>query len=152
MPELDAIDRAIVNRLQDDLPVCERPYAAVAAELGIDEDELLARLQRLLDERVLTRFGPLYDAERLGGAFSLVAMAVPEDRFDAVADLVNAYPEVAHNYRREHALNMWFVLATERPEAIARLTAEIAERTGLPVYDMPKEAEYHLRLKLEARP
>ena len=152
MAELDAIDCAIVNRLQDDLPVCERPYAEVAAELGIDETELLSRLQRLLDERVLTRFGPLYDAERLGGAFSLVAMSVPEDRFEEVAERVNAFPEVAHNYRREHAFNMWFVLATETPEDIARVNAEIATRTGLPVYDMPKEAEYHLRLKLEACP
>ncbi len=152
MAELDAIDCAIVNRLQDDLPVCERPYAEVAAELGIDETELLSRLQRLLDERVLTRFGPLYDAERLGGAFSLVAMSVPEERFDSVAEQVNAFPEVAHNYRRDHAFNMWFVLATETPADIARVNAEIAARTGLPVYDMPKEAEYHLRLKLEACP
>jgi len=150
MPErLDALDRAIVNRLQDGLPLSERPYAEVAAELGLEEAELLARLEDLLARRVLTRFGPLYDAERLGGAFSLVAMAVPEARFDEVAELVNAYPQVAHNYRREHELNMWFVLATERPEEIARLNAEIAARTGLPVYDMPKEAEYHLRLKLE---
>ncbi|HEB67043.1 MAG TPA: Lrp/AsnC family transcriptional regulator [Gammaproteobacteria bacterium] len=152
MAELDAIDCAIVNRLQDDLPVCERPYAEVAAELGIDEAELLSRLQRLLDERVLTRFGPLYDAERLGGAFSLVAMSVPEDRFEEVAERVNAFPEVAHNYRRDHDFNMWFVLATETPEDIARVNAEIATCTGLPVYDMPKEAEYHLRLKLEACP
>jgi len=152
MAELDATDCAIVNRLQDDLPVCERPYAEVAAELGIDETELLSRLQRLLDERVLTRFGPLYDAERLGGAFSLVAMSVPEDRFDSVAEQVNAFPEVAHNYRRDHAFNMWFVLATETPADIARVNAEIAACTGLPVYDMPKEAEYHLRLKLEACP
>ncbi len=152
MAELDALDCAIVNRLQDDLPVCEQPYAEVAAELGIDETELLSRLQRLLDERVLTRFGPLYDAERLGGAFSLVAMLVPEDRFDTVAEQVNAFPEVAHNYRRDHAFNMWFVLATETPADIARINAAIAARTGLPVYDMPKEAEYHLRLKLEACP
>lgn len=149
MAELDALDRAIVNRLQDGLPLSERPYAEVAAELGIAEAELLQRLDALLARRVLTRFGPLYDAERLGGAFSLVAMAVPEARFDEVAELVNAYPQVAHNYRREHELNMWFVLATERPEEIARLNTEIAARTGLPVYDMPKEAEYHLRLKLE---
>ena len=152
MAELDDLDCAIVNRLQDDLPMCERPYAEAAGELGIDEAELLTRLQRLLDERVLTRFGPLYDAERLGGAFSLVAMSVPEDRFEEVAERVNAFPEVAHNYRREHAFNMWFVLATETPEDIARVNAEIVAQTGLPVYDMPKQAEYHLRLKLEACP
>ena len=149
MPELDALDRAIVNRLQEGLPVSERPYAEVAAALETSETELLERLQRLLDERVLTRFGPLYDAERLGGAFALCAMAVPEARFDAVAEQVNALPEVAHNYRRDHRFNMWFVLATEQPEAIDRIATTLQEQTGLPVYVMPKEREYHLRLKLE---
>ena len=150
MPELDALDRAIVNRLQAGLPVSERPYAEVAAELETSEAVLLERLRRLLDERVLTRFGPLYDAERLGGAFALCAMAVPEDRFDTVAEQVNALPEVAHNYRREHRFNMWFVLATEQPDDIERIAGAVREQTGLPVYVMPKEREYHLRLKLEA--
>jgi len=150
MPELDALDRAIVNRLQAGLPVSECPYADVAAELDTSEAVLLERLQRLLDARILTRFGPLYDAERLGGAFALCAMAVPEDRFEAVAEQVNALPEVAHNYRRDHDFNMWFVLATEQPDDIERIAADLQERTGLPVYVMPKEREYHLRLNLEA--
>jgi DNA-binding Lrp family transcriptional regulator len=70
---MDALDRAIVNRLQDGFPVCERPYEVVAGQLGCDEDELLARLDRLLSDRVLTRFGPMCHAERLGGGLSLGA-------------------------------------------------------------------------------
>ena len=151
MPELDAVDRQIIDKLQGDFPLCERPYAEAAERLGIGEDELLARLQRLLDARVLTRFGPMVQIERMGGAFVLAALRVPEERYDEVADLVNALPEVAHNYRREHALNMWFVLATETPAGIGAAIARIEEATGLPVYAFPKEREYFVEMKLAAR-
>jgi len=97
---------------------------------------------------VLSRFGPMYHAERLGGGLSLAALAVPEADFERVIDAVNAFPEVAHNYRREHELNMWFVLATETPEAIDTAIAGIEAATGLPVYNMPKEEEFHVRLHL----
>jgi len=151
MPELDAVDRQIIDKLQGDFPLCERPYAEAAERLGIGEDELLARLQRLLDARVLTRFGPMVQIERMGGAFVLAALRVPEERYDEVAGLVNALPQVAHNYRREHALNMWFVLATETPAGIGAAIARIEEATGLPVYAFPKEREYFVEMKLAAR-
>lgn len=116
---LDDLDRRIINALQGGFPLCDEPYREVADGLGTTEAELLARLQRLLDARVLTRFGPMFQIERLGGRFVLAALAVPEERFDEVTALVNALPEVAHNYRREHRLNMWFVLATETPAWVA---------------------------------
>jgi DNA-binding Lrp family transcriptional regulator len=145
---MDALDRRIINRLQQGFPISERPYAEVAMELGIDETELLTRLQTLLDRGKLSRFGPIYDAEKTGGAFSLVAMQVPPDRFEEVAAIVNGFPEVAHNYEREHAFNMWFVLATESPQRIAEINEAIRQRTGIPVFDMPKQEEYFLRLNL----
>ena len=151
MPELDAVDRKIIDKLQGDFPLCDEPYAAAAFQLGISGDELLERLQRLLDTRVLTRFGPLVHIERMGGAFVLAALQVPEERYDQVADLVNALPEVAHNYRREHALNMWFVLATETQDGIGAAIARIEEITGLPVHAFPKEREYFVEMKLAAR-
>ena len=151
MPELDAVDRKIIDNLQGDFPLCDEPYAAAARQLGISGEELLERLRRLLDTRVLTRFGPLVHIERMGGAFVLAALQVPEGRYDEVADLVNALPEVAHNYRREHALNMWFVLATEAQDGIAAAVARIEEATGLPVHAFPKEREYFVEMKLAAR-
>ena len=149
-PPLDATDRAIVNRLQEGLPLTERPYAGVAAELGLTEDALLRRLQALLEARVLTRFGPFFDAAALGGAFCLCAMAVPADRFDAVAVAVNAHPEVAHNYARTHRLNMWFVLATETPDGIAAAADAIEAETGLRVYRFPKEEEFFIGFRVAA--
>lgn len=148
LDDLDAVDRRLINRLQDGLPLVARPYAAVAEELGVTEGDLLYRLERLREGGVLSRFGPMYHAERLGGGLTLAALAVPESRYDEVTETVNAFPEVAHNYRREHDLNMWFVLATEAPERIAETVADIEAATGLPVFNMPKEEEFHVRLHL----
>jgi len=147
---LDAMDRDIINALQGGFPITEQPYADTAARLGMDEDELITRIDRLLDDGTLSRFGPMYHAERMGGALTLAAIAVPEDRFDAVAEQVNAHAEVAHNYAREHELNMWFVLATEAPDRIDEVIAEIEEETGLRVYNMPKTEEFYIGLRFEA--
>lgn len=149
-PELDATDRRIINHLQGGFPVCERPYAAAAAEIGIAEADLLARLQRLRDDKVLSRFGPMYHAEKMGGAFCLAALAVPEERFEAVAEIINGFPEVAHNYAREHAFNMWFVIATEHPERVDTVIAEIEASTGLTVLAVPKLREFYVGLRFEA--
>lgn len=150
MTGLDALDRALLDRLQDGIAVTDRPFLAVAQELGATQETVLGRLRRMLRKGVLTRFGPMFNAEAMGGAFCLCAMAVPPERFDAVAELVNGFPEVAHNYERDHRLNMWLVLAAERPERIAAVAEEIEARTGLAVLRLPKEAEFFLRLKVAA--
>lgn len=147
---MDEADRRIVNALQEGFPVCERPYAVAARDLGMTEPALIARLDHLLEQGVLTRFGPLFQVERMGGAFMLAAMAVPEDRFDSVAACVNARNDVAHNYARTHPLNMWFVLATETPAQAVAAIAAIERDTGLAVHAFPKEREYFVELKLEA--
>jgi len=147
---MDATDRRLINRLQDGFPVVEHPYAAVAAELGLTEADVIARVGQLLANGVLSRFGPLFDAERMGGAFTLAAMAVPEERFDEVVAIVGTFPEVAHNYARDHALNMWFVVATERPGRVAEVLTDIETATGLSVIDLPKEEEFFLGLRLVA--
>ncbi|HEY5682228.1 MAG TPA: AsnC family transcriptional regulator [Sulfuricaulis sp.] len=147
---MDAIDRAIINNLQGGFPLSERPYAEAAARLGLDEDELIRRLDTLLEQGTLTRFGPLYHAERLGGALTLAAMKLPDDDFERVAEIVNGFAEVAHNYAREHEFNMWFVLATERPERIGEVISEIEKATGHKVYNMPKLEEFFVGLRFEA--
>ncbi|MCB1882925.1 MAG: Lrp/AsnC family transcriptional regulator [Geminicoccaceae bacterium] len=147
---MDAIDRRLVNGLQGGFPIEERPFAAVGARFDLSEDEAVARLKALREGGVLSRFGPMYDAERMGGAVTLCAMRVPEERFDEVADAVNAFAEVAHNYARAHALNMWFVLAVGDPAEIPRVIGRIEWATGLDVLDLPKLDEYFLDLRLSA--
>ena len=146
---MDNIDRGIINRLQEGFPICDRPYLAVAKQLGIAEADLIERLQAMLEANQLSRFGPMYHAERLGGGLSLCAMSIPDGEFDRISEQVNQFPEVAHNYARDHRLNMWFVLATETPERMAEVLAEIEETTGHPVYDMPKQEEFFVGLKFE---
>ncbi|MFI3155173.1 MAG: AsnC family transcriptional regulator [Methylococcaceae bacterium] len=147
---MDEIDKQIINALQDGFPICDAPYRQVAAQLGLDEQELITRLKALLDNGILTRFGPLYNAEQMGGALTLAAVKAPIERFDEIAEIINSFPEVAHNYARSHELNMWFVLATETPEQIRQTITAIERKTGLSVYNMPKNKEYFVNLKLEA--
>ena len=144
---MDEFDGAIVDALQEGFPLSARPFLDTARTLATNEEELIARIRRMLDEGTLTRFGPLYDVERGGGAFVLAAMQVPAVDFERVAKIVNRYPEVAHNYQRENRLNMWFVIATERPEDIAAVITGITRETGLAVLDFPKRREYFVGLR-----
>ncbi len=145
---IDAADRCIINELQGGFPVTERPYADAAAKLGLSEEALMDRIGQLVEQGVLSRFGPMYNAEQLGGAVTLCAMEVPAECFDEVAEGVNAHREVAHNYARDHKLNMWFVIATERPEDIAEVIGRIEAGTGLKVHDFPKSHEFYIGLKV----
>ena len=147
---MDELDKLIINALQDGFPICDAPYRQVAEQLGLSEQELLNRLKALLDNGTLTRFGPLYNAEQMGGALTLAAVKAPKERYDEITDIINAFPEVAHNYARNHELNMWFVLATETPGQIQQTISAIEQQTGLTVYNMPKNKEYFVNLKLEA--
>lgn len=146
-PVLDAIDKAIINDLQDGFPIADRPYAVAAAKLGIAEAELITRLKRLLDEKILTRFGPMYHAERMGGGLALAAMKVPQEEFERVAEQVNSQPEIAHNYERNHEFNMWFVIATETLQEVEEVVQRLQQRTGYKVYNMPKIEEFYVGLR-----
>jgi DNA-binding Lrp family transcriptional regulator len=127
----DRIDRRLIDRLHGELPLTERPFADIGHEFGISEDEVIERLRRMLAHGTLTRFGPLFQIERAGGLFVLAALEVPEADFTRITALVNALPEVAHNYRREHRLNMWFVVAAES-HAAAQAALDRPDRACLP--------------------
>ncbi len=145
---MDAVDRQIIASLQGGFPLGHRPYAEAAFGLGITEAELIDRIGQLLETGVLSRFGPLFNVEAMGGSYVLAAMAVPEDVFEAVTAKVNAHVEVAHNYEREHLLNMWFVVAAETAQRASEVIDAIGHETGLDVYAMPKLDEYFVELKL----
>lgn len=147
--ELDPYDCAIVNQLQAGFPICERPFAQTALDLGLEEDELLERLGGLLERGVLTRFGPMFRIEQAGGAVVLAAMQVPDADLERVITILNALPEVAHNYLREHRLNLWFVLAAASREQLDNVIASIEAATGHAVRAMPKLKEYCLDLRLQ---
>jgi len=150
MAVFDPTERAIINGLQGGFPLTHEPFRVAGAALGLSEGELIDGVRHLVETGRLSRFGPLWNAEGLGGAACLAAMAVPDERFDVVAEQVNAHPEIAHNYQRTHALNMWFVVSADRPERIAEVIAEIEAETDLKVYEMPKTREFFVGFRVEA--
>jgi len=151
--ELGRVDRAILNAFQGGFPVVSRPFEPAAATLAdhgvaVTGAELLERVQKLDERGVLSRFGALIDAEAIGGTATLVATHAPEDSYDDHAELVNAHPEVAHNYEREHPyLNMWFVLSVVEESRVGEVLAEIEAETGEPTYNLPKQQEFHVGAK-----
>jgi len=151
--DLGTVDRAVLNAFQGGFPVVEQPFEPAAAALAdhgidIDADELLARVQDLDDAGVLTRFGALINAEAIGGTATLVATHAPEDSYDDHAELINAHPEVAHNYEREHPhLNMWFVVSVAEEGRVEGVLAEIEAETGEETYNLPKQQEFHVGAK-----
>ncbi|WP_424018084.1 Lrp/AsnC family transcriptional regulator [Halorientalis pallida] len=151
--DLSRVDRAVVNAFQGGFPVAERPFEPAAAALRdrgveIDADALFERVRDLDDEGVLTRFGALINAEEIGGAATLVAMHAPEDRYDEVAEQVNAYDAVAHNYEREHPhLNMWFVVSVPDADEVEEVLAAIEDDTGQETYNLPKQQEFRVEAK-----
>ncbi|PSP33763.1 Lrp/AsnC family transcriptional regulator [Halobacteriales archaeon QH_10_67_22] len=153
MTELDATDRAILNAFQGGFPVVTDPYepaAGALADHGVDVTaaQLHDRMVELDEEGVLTRFGALINAEEIGGTATLVAMHAPEERFDEITEQVNAHPEVAHNYEREHPhLNMWFVVSVADAERVDEVLGAIEDETGQETYNLPKQREFHVEAK-----
>lgn len=147
---MDAIDCELVNLLQDGIEISAHPFLAAAEQLGISEDMVVSRIGRLREDGILSRFGPMFDAEKMGGAVSLCAMQVPAAEMEPVTEFVNRLPEVAHNYERNHMLNMWFVVATDDVSRLQAVIDKIEAATGIEVYNMPKLEEYYIGLRLDA--
>lgn len=139
----------IINGLQSGFPLVGRPYAMAAESLGVSEDGLIEGIAELAATGLITRFGPFFHAERLGGGLTLAALRVPASDFDWVTEVVNAQPEVAHNYAREHPFNMWFVVATEKRDEIAGVLERIQTLTSLEVFNLPKLEEYRLGFQVQ---
>ena len=159
--DLTTLDRGIINAFQGGFPVTKRPFEPAAAALrerGVDVTgpELCERVRDLDAEGILSRFGALVNAEAIGGAASLVAMHAPEERYEAVAETVNEFTAVAHNYEREHPhLNMWFVVSVadhpdpdkDGSDRVEEVLAEIEAATGQETYNLPKLREFHVGAK-----
>ena len=142
---LDAIDRRLLNDFQHDFPLNAQPFAEIGKKLGISEDQVLQRLKRLMQAGAISRIGPVLQPQCVG-ASTLAAMAVPPERLESVAALVNAFREVNHNYERSHPFNLWFVLTASDEARIQEILQEIQRRTGLPVLDLPMIESYHIDL------
>ncbi|MEZ5591799.1 MAG: AsnC family transcriptional regulator [Gammaproteobacteria bacterium] len=142
---MDDLDKRLLNDFQRDLPLTPRPFAAIAEQLGQRESEVLLALGRLQEQGTISRVGAVVAPHR-AGVSTLAALAVPPAQLDEIADLVNSYPEVNHNYEREHDYNLWFVLTAPDQARLDAVLADIEQRTGLAVLDLPLEREFHIDL------
>ena len=144
--ELDAVDAALVDGYQSDFPVVERPFRVLGEELGIDESTALERVRRLRDRGIFRRFGAVLNPPVIGSS-TLAAVSAPESRFDTIAEIVNSYRQVNHNYRRDHEWNMWFVVTAGSREKRDSILAEINDRTGCDVLTVPMLTDYYIDLE-----
>lgn len=142
---IDDFDRAILNRAQRNFPLSRQPYADLAAELGSDEQTVLTRVCQLKKRGIINRVGGVVRTGR-AGASTLAALQVPNDQIDMVSQIVNAFPEVNHNYLREHTINLWFVIVAPSAERLHQVVAEIERQSGLSVLLFPLEKAYHIDL------
>lgn len=150
MRALDDADRRLLAEFQRELPLVPDPYAEMARRLGLAEDDVLARLEALQRDGFVSRVGAVFTPHRVG-ASTLAAMAVPPHWLDRIADLVSSYPEVNHNYQREHRLNLWFVVAAAGRDEVSAVLADIARRTGIEVLDLPLVEDFHIDLGFDIR-
>ena len=146
MPDLDDIDRALLNRIQSDFPLTERPFAAIGAELNLAEADVLDRVRRLKDLDVIRRIGGNFVPEKVGFVSTLCAARVPQDRIEAFSTVVNRYTGVTHNYLRDHSLNIWFTFIAPSMAEIEAHLAAIRRETGVEkILNLPATRVFKIR-------
>ena len=141
----DALEFRLLNDFQRDFPLCPAPFAELAARLGVREKVVLGSLEKLRREGKISRVGAVFAPKRIG-ASTLAAMAVPPEQLAAVADAVNRFPEVNHNYEREHRYNLWFVVTAASEGRLQATLAAIEQAAGYPLLALPLLEEYHIDL------
>jgi DNA-binding Lrp family transcriptional regulator len=131
-PILDETDKKILQILQDNFPMVERPYKHVAEQLNLTEDQILTRLQRLNQQGITRKIGAVIDTTKVGlTAATLVALRVPQNKVEDVSEVINQYRGVSHNYEREHEYNVWFTLKAQSQPELTATIEEIAQKTAV---------------------
>lgn len=147
---MDNLDRKIVTELQMDFPITPNPYDMIAERLGIKTDELLQRVQALLDSGTIRRIGISVDSRKMGFASTLAAVRVADDRVDSTSEIINSYPEITHSYLRANEFNIWFTVIAESVQRIEEVLEELRVKLGIgtdDVLDLPVTQLF----KLDAR-
>ena len=148
MPNLDDIDKRILNHIQSDFPITEKPYQAIADELNLTEDDVISRIATLKQQDIIRRIGGNFGPEKLGFFSTLCAAQVPEDKIDLFTRVVNQFPGVTHNYLRENRFNIWFTFIAPSREEIEDNLKRISEKTGVAgILNLPATKVFKIRAK-----
>jgi DNA-binding Lrp family transcriptional regulator len=149
---LDELDKRLLNLMQGSFPIASRPYAHVAQQAGITEQEAIDRVQRLLDERIIRQVTPIFDTRALGYSSMLVAAKVDAENPWRAANVINEHPGVSHNYLRNHEFNIWFTIATEpgSPLGLERTLEVLGRLAGAEsIRQLPTLKLFKIRMDLE---
>jgi DNA-binding Lrp family transcriptional regulator len=128
---MDEVDRRIINRIQDLFPIEPRPFRSVAQELGLEEQDVIARIKRLNDKGIIRRIGGNFSPDRLGFFSTLCAARVAEAKIELFTRTVNAYSGVTHNYMRDNTYNVWFTFIAPKWAVIEESLKKISQDTGV---------------------
>jgi len=145
---MTTLARQLLDRYQRGLPLSPTPYADMADELGVSEADIIATLRQLREQKIITRVGPVFD-HHIAGASTLVAMAVPPERLADIADYINQFDAVNHNYAREHDFNLWFVVTAADQAQLDTVLDTIRQECGMPMLNLPMEQAYHIDLSFK---
>ena len=146
MPPIDDVDRAILNRIQSDFPMTQRPFLSIAENLDLSENEVIKRLEQLKKKGIIRRIGGNFVPEKLGFVSTLCAAKVPEDKIERFARTVNRYPGVTHNYQRDHNYNIWFTFIAQSMDEIKGNLEDISRKTGVKeIINLPATKMYKIR-------
>jgi DNA-binding Lrp family transcriptional regulator len=143
--QLSALEKCLLNEYQRDFPLCASPFAIIADQQGVTEEEVIETLESLQQRGLISRVGPVFAPQR-AGASTLAALSVPGDELQRVADIVSDFEEVNHNYEREHSFNLWFVVTASDEAHVQRVLDAIEEQTGLAVLNLPLERSFYIDL------
>lgn len=148
---LDDTDKKILNTIQFGFPLETEPYKKLGEEMGISEDEVIERLDRLQDEGAVRKIGPIINRRGVGGTSTLVAVSVPEEKVDEVAECINEYHEVSHNYHRPEKFNIWFTISAANREKIDIILEELREKTGMEFIDLPTKKLFKIGVRFNIK-
>lgn len=147
---MDTIDRTILNALQEDFPVDSRPFRILAQRIQKSEEEIIQRVNSLVENKIIRRIGVSLNPKKVGLSTTLIGMDVPEERIKAVADIINTYNEITHNYQRDEDYNLWFTIAAKSDEEINRIIKEIQEKTGIErIINLPSTKTFKIRVRFD---
>ena len=140
-----ALEQHLLNDFQRDMSLSATPYADMAERIGVSEQEVIDSLQSLQKNGVISRIGPVFRPNRIGVS-TLAAMTVPEEKLECVARIVSAFPEVNHNYERDHEYNLWFVVTASSEEHLDIVLYEIEQHTEQKLMSLPMLEDYFIDL------
>ncbi|WP_028307206.1 AsnC family transcriptional regulator [Desulfitibacter alkalitolerans] len=149
---MDSINHRLLEIIQDGFPISPEPYKDLAMSLGVSEEEIIDRISKLQDQGIIRRLGAIFDSRKLGYKSTLCAMKVPKDQIEHVAEIVNSYPGVTHNYLREHKYNMWFTLIAPSKEHIDKICSEIILQSGInELMQLPARRFFKIKVKFSVK-